>query len=214
MGVSRRSFLTLFSLAASGLVLDPLIPVVANNNIYVNKKLGVAFRSPEEWNFYDVKKMEKMYDDQIFKPDSPFINEFIEELKGQPLVSLGMYPLEEADEEQFFSPSIVLRLEPREEGGELENILTESDNYLSNIVKSYESKGNGPIIDVCGYRAIQGNYSYIFEAERMKPTPIAGRSCIIEVGEHYYSFNMYNYDPVDSDIERLFDRFVSSIMIL
>ena len=48
----------------------------------------------------------------------------------------------------------------------------------------------------------------------MVSTPIIGRSCIIEVGEHYYSFNMYNHDPESLDIDRMFDQLEESIMIL
>ena len=38
-----REFLKLASIALAGLAIDPLKAVAVNNNLYVNKKLGIIF---------------------------------------------------------------------------------------------------------------------------------------------------------------------------
>ena len=201
-------------MATAGMALNPLIPVVANNEIYVNKKLGIAFRIPKGWYFYKVQKMNEMYDSQIFKPDAPHIDEYREELRSQPLVSIGMLPPDDDKGKKQFSPSIVLRLEAKDESIEFDDILSDSNSYLESITNDFRALGNRPISDICGYRALHGKYSYLFEAKGMAPTPIIGRSCIIEAESHFYSFNMYNHNPENFGIETMFDQLESSIMIL
>ena len=213
MGVSRRSFLKMLGMATAGIALNPLIPVVANNEIYVNKKLGIAFRIPKEWYFYNVQKMDEMYDSQILKPDAPHIDEYIEELRSQPLVSIGMYPPDEEGNKRF-SPSIVLRLEPKDESIEFESILNDSNLYLESVTRNFRALESRQISDICGYRALRGKYGYLYEATGMASTPIIGRSCIIDVGAHFYSFNMYNNDPESLGIDTMFDQLESSIMVL
>jgi hypothetical protein len=155
-----------------------------------------------------------MYDSQISKPDAPHIDEYIEELRSQPLVSIGMYPPDEEEDKKRFSPSIVLRLEPKDESIEFENILNDSNSYLESLTKDFRTLESRPISYICGYRALQGKYGYLYEAKGMASTPIIGRSCIIDVGAHFYSFNMYNNDPENLGIDTMFDQLESSIMIL
>ena len=46
MGIGRREFLRLTSIALVGLATDPLKAVAVNDNVYVNKKLGILFHKP------------------------------------------------------------------------------------------------------------------------------------------------------------------------
>jgi hypothetical protein len=48
MGIGRREFLRLTSISLAGLATDPLKAVATNNNIYVNKKLGILFEKPSD----------------------------------------------------------------------------------------------------------------------------------------------------------------------
>ena len=48
MGIGRREFLRLTSIALTGLAIDPLKAVAINDNIYVNKKLGILFEKPKD----------------------------------------------------------------------------------------------------------------------------------------------------------------------
>ena len=82
--------------------------------------------------------MEEMCDSQILKPDAPNIDELIEELKSQPLVSIGMYPEDEEGINRF-SPSIVLRLESKDESIEFENIINDSDSLMNSVTKDFRA---------------------------------------------------------------------------
>lgn len=201
-------------MATAGLAISPSLAVVANNEIYVNKKLGIAFRIPGGWHFYSVQKMHEIFDAQILKPDAPLIGEYLEELKSQSLVSIGMHPPDDGKGNKQFSPSIVLRLEAKDECIEFEDILDDSNSYLESVTNGFRAIENRPVSRICGYRALKGKYGYLFEAEGMSPTPIIGRSCIIELESHFYTFNMYNSDPENQEIDAMFDQLESSIMIL
>ena len=56
MGLGRRNFVKLMSLALTGLTVDPLQAVITNKNAYVNKKMGIIFQKPTDWRFVHVKK--------------------------------------------------------------------------------------------------------------------------------------------------------------
>ena len=47
MGIGRRQFIELSSLALAGLTVDPLNAVAINDTVYVNKKLGILFHKPK-----------------------------------------------------------------------------------------------------------------------------------------------------------------------
>ncbi|SFT11063.1 hypothetical protein SAMN04487906_2959 [Zhouia amylolytica] len=65
MGIGRRQFFKLSSLALAGLAVDPLNAVAINDNVYVNKKLGILFHKPKNWGFIAVKDFGKIKSEQI-----------------------------------------------------------------------------------------------------------------------------------------------------
>ena len=65
MGVGRREFLRLTSIALAGLAFDPLKAVTINDNVYVNKKLGIMFQKPQDWGFIAIKDFGKIKSEQI-----------------------------------------------------------------------------------------------------------------------------------------------------
>ena len=69
MGIGRREFLKLTSIALAGLAVNPLQAVVTNDNVYVNRKLGILFEKPDLWNFVGVKDFGKLKHEQILGND-------------------------------------------------------------------------------------------------------------------------------------------------
>ena len=65
MGIGRRNFLRLIGLALTGLTIDPLQAVITNDDLYINKKLGILFYKPTNWGFLNTKDFGKLKDDQI-----------------------------------------------------------------------------------------------------------------------------------------------------
>ena len=217
MTTSRRTFLRLLGLASVGLVVDPKLAVIANNEVYVNSELGIAFKIPSAWHFYNVQYVRRMHNKQVLKLDASSLREILKELNERPLVTFGMHPEDDHDTNSStaiqFSPSIVLRVE-QHGGVTLDEIPYYSDRFLKNAVKDYSSIGSHQFLEISGYRSVIRKYRYLYEAAGMNPTPIIGRSCIIDAETHFYSFNMYNYDPEDSYVEECFTQLESSVAIL
>lgn len=65
MGIGRREFMRLTSIALAGLAIDPLKAVAINDNIYVNRKLGILFEKPSGWGFVSVKDFGQIKSEQI-----------------------------------------------------------------------------------------------------------------------------------------------------
>jgi len=65
MGIGRREFIKLISLGFLGIVTDPLKAVLTNDNIYINKKLGIYFVKPQYWGFIAVKDFGNLKEKQL-----------------------------------------------------------------------------------------------------------------------------------------------------
>ncbi len=65
MGIGRREFFTLTSLAVAELAVNPLQAVITTDTVYINKKLGILFHKPASWGFVNVKDFGKLKDGQI-----------------------------------------------------------------------------------------------------------------------------------------------------
>ena len=213
MKTNRRQFLKLFSLATVDLTVDPLQSVITHREIYINRSLGIAFKTPPKWHFYSAHRMKAMHDEQITQPSQLLVNELLDELKNQPLVTLGKDPEHQPYRRPKFSPSIVIRLEPLEDKTSLFELYTASNLFLDEVCKDYQNLGMR-FGEISGYQALFGQYSYLFEAQGMQSTPITGSSCMIETQSHYYSINMYNYTPEDPSIRSHFRDFLTDFIIL
>ena len=91
MGIGRREFLRLTNIALAGLVIDPLKAVAINDNVYVNKKLGILFHKPQDWGFIAIKDFGKIKNEQKIGEGLDKTAEEIWEELGDPICIATKY---------------------------------------------------------------------------------------------------------------------------
>jgi len=115
MGIGRREFLRLTSLALVGLTIDPLKAVAINDNAYVNKKLGILFYKPQNWGFISVKDFGKLKSEQIIGGGLGLTTEEIWNELGNPICIVTKYCQDKPEYKRVFSPTITLNITPKKE---------------------------------------------------------------------------------------------------
>ncbi|HZF64920.1 MAG TPA: hypothetical protein VEZ55_10555, partial [Chitinophagaceae bacterium] len=142
MGIGRREFLRLTSLALVGLTIDPLKAVAVNDNAYVNKKLGILFYKPQDWGFIAVKDFGKLKSEQIIGKGLDETSDHIWNQLGDPICVVTKYYEDKPEQKGIFSPTITLNITPRSElediGYETFEELIEMSHYgTSQILKDF-----------------------------------------------------------------------------
>ena len=93
MGIGRRQFIKLASLALAGLSVDPLSAVAINDDVYVNKKLGILFHKPKNWGFVSIKDFGRIKSEQVIGEWLEDSQEEIWEELGDPICIATKYHL-------------------------------------------------------------------------------------------------------------------------
>src|SRR5687768_16055905 len=121
MGIGRREFINLVSLALGGFAIDPLQAVVTTNNAYINKKLGILFHKPASWGFVNVKDFGRLKDEQILGNGWDELKAEVWEDLGEPICIVTKYYQNRPEHKGMFSPTITLNITPKSELEDLEH---------------------------------------------------------------------------------------------
>ncbi|MDG1333957.1 MAG: hypothetical protein P8P74_16590 [Crocinitomicaceae bacterium] len=91
MGIGRRKFLKLTSLALAGASVSPVSAVATNDNYYINKRLGVLFQKPKNWGYVALADFGELKDKQIISNVSEEDQDELYELMGGPACIITKY---------------------------------------------------------------------------------------------------------------------------
>jgi len=220
MGIGRLEFLRLTSIALAGLVLDPLKAVAVNENVYVNKKLGILFYKPQDWGFVEVKDFGKIKGEQIIGEGLDLTAEEIWEELGDPVCIATKYYQDKPENKGLFSPTITLNITPKEELADLghetfEELIEMSAHGVSLVLKDYRvTKSAVPVI-------INNTFFYQCEAEYMFEHIELDEPLLVELmvlkAEHngfYYDFNCHQSKSQKQSADKEFEEFKSTIRLI
>lgn len=220
MGLGRREFLRLMSLALAGLAVDPLKAVVTNENVYVNKRFGIMFNKPEGWSYIHVQDFGRLMEDQI-------LPEWIEEEKeevwrelGSPICIATKYPLDLPEYKGVFSPTITLQVTPKSEIEALgfhsfEEVLEKSALGTETLLKDFHVRKRHDPQMVNGSILHEFDAEYMFEhVELDGPLKVELKAIKAEHNGCYYDFNCHQSRAQNQIAEREFEEFKNSIQLV
>lgn len=220
MGIGRREFLRLTGLALAGLAVDPRRAVVTNDDVYVNKKLGIMFEKPRGWGFVAVKQFGELRDKQILGNGwEDFKDEIWEDL-GDPICIATKYHQDLPRYKGVFSPTITLNVTPKSEFAEMEiesfaELMRLSEFGASliledlRVVRRYEPYR----ISGCHFYEYDAEY-YFRHADLDGPLKTELKVLKAEHGDFYYDFNCHQSKAQNQTAHAEFTRFKETIKLV
>jgi hypothetical protein len=220
MGIGRREFLRLTSIALAGLAIDPLKAVAVNDNVYVNKKLGILFEKPNDWGFVSIADFGKMKRDQIIGVGLEESAEEIWEELGDPICVATKYYQDLPEYKGVFSPTIMLHITPKqvmEEIGckDFEESLELSEVGTAMILKDFMVVKRYDPIWLSGCKFYEHDAEYLFEhVDINEPLKVELKVLKAEHNGFYYDFNCHQSKAQNQIADREFERFKSTIRLI
>ena len=220
MGIGRAEFLKLASLAFVGLAIDPLEAVAINENIYINKKLGILFHKPQNWGFVAIKDFGKIKSEQIIGEGLQDPTEEIWEELGDPICIATKYYQDRPEYKGVFSPTITLNITPKDDlkdtGFEtFEEIMEMSAFGTSLILKDFQiiKKYEPYLINNCKF--YEYDAEYLFEhIEISEPLKVELKVLKTEHNDFYYDFNCHQSKTQKQFADEEFEEFKKSIKLI
>ncbi|MEJ7739620.1 MAG: hypothetical protein WKF97_19520 [Chitinophagaceae bacterium] len=220
MGIGRREFLRLTSLAIGGVAVDPLQAVVTTNNVYINKKIGILFHKPSPWGFINVKDFGKLKDSQILGNGWNEIKEEVWEDLGDPVCIATKYYQDRPEYKGLFSPTITLNITPKSELEDLgyesfEELMEMSAYGTSQLLEEFKIIKSYDPYFICGCKFYEYDAEYLFQhIEIDKPLKVELKVLKAEHNGFYYDFNCHQSSAQNQIAHNEFEMFKKSIKLI
>ncbi len=220
MGIGRRAFLKYASLAVAGLAVDPLQAVVTNENVYLNRKMGILFEKPPAWGFIKVKDFGKLKSEQIIgKGWTDSVEETWEEI-GDPLCIATKYYEQLPEHKGILSPTITLNVSHKSEYEgfgtmTLEEIIDVSAYGTSLLLKDFKILKRYDLQMISGCKFYEFDAEYMFEhIDIPEPLKVELKVLKAEHNDFFYDFNCHQSSAQNQTAEKEFLAFKQSIKLI
>lgn len=220
MGIGRREFLRLTSLALVGLTVDPLKAVAVNDNAYVNRKLGILFYKPQNWGFIAVKDFGKLKNEQIIGEGLDLATDEIWSDLGDPICIATKYYQDKPEYKGVFSPTMTLNITPKEELKDLgyetfEDLIGMSAYGVSKILKDFQVTKRYDPFSISNCKFYEYDAEYLFEHIEIKePLKVELKVLKAEHNGFYYDFNCHQSKTQNQYADKEFEEFKKTIKLI
>ncbi|GEM_PF-707940 len=220
MGIGRREFLKLSGIALAGLNTNSIQAVVTNEDVYVNKKLGIMFYKPNNWGFVSVKDFGELKDKQILANRSEEIKNEIWNDLGEPICIITKYYKESPENKGVFSPTITLNITPKKELESLgydsfEELIALSELGTSLILKDFTVVKSYAPYQISGTTFYEYDAYYMFEHyEISEPLKVELKVLKAEHNDFYYDFNFHQSFAQNQIATSEFEEFKKTIKLI
>lgn len=214
MGIGRREFLRYAGLAVSGALIDPKQMLFLNGDYYVNKQLGLGFQKPGEWEFEALTGFPDFEKGQILMNMSKDeTQEVVKDHLETLVAAICKYP----SSKNKFGPCITIfrNTEDFHLYNEKPDIIAR--HYISDMerhLRRYTCFEKPERIIISNFTAIRFKSKFVFEHEKLNPTPTDDECFLIEHKDALYSIHLYD-SPYNNDVApKEFKRFISSLHLV
>lgn len=220
MGIGRREFLRLTSVALGGLAINPMQAVVTTTDFYINKKLGILFYKPSSWGFISVKDFGKLKDAQILGNGWDESKDEVWQELGEPICIITKYYQDEPRYKGVFSPTITVNITPKEELEDIgiqsfEELIGMSEYGASLFLKDLTIITRYDPYYISGCKFYESDAEYIFEhLEIENPLKVELKVLQAEHNGFYYDFNCHQSSAQNQSASFEFEAFKKSIKLI
>ena len=209
-----RAILKFTKLAIGGTLVKPSEMFLLKGDYYVNRKLGLAFKKPKEWEFEALTGFPDFERGQIFQNlEKEQQKEYLEYHLETLVVVISKY----SSEELRFSPGITIHRNSEEYQTYSEKIVEMIHDYISasqTTLKDYTCYETPEEIRLLNCKAIRFKSRYVFEHEKTKPTLIDDEFIGIEHRDSFYSIHLCDSPYVGEVAQNEFRMFLSSLHLI
>ncbi len=220
MGIGKREFLKLTTLALTGVVVNPLQAVVTSVDVYINKKLGILFYKPPSWEFVNVKDFGRLKNEQILGNGWDESKDEVWAKLGEPICIATKHHQDGPEYKGVFSPTITLNITPVKElehlGHESFEELIETSEYAVNqLLNGFTVVRRHDPYYISGCKFYEFDAEYLFEhIELDKPLKVELKVLKAEHNDFYYDFNCHQSLAQNQTAYREFEEFKKSIKLI
>ena len=217
MGIGRRDFLKYLAMTTSTIAFDAGSAVQVYGDLYLNRKLGIAFRCPAGWHFADVKEMGDVRDGQILAPESELLDFNVNE-EPLPILTVTRDPLGSSSKLDHFTPGVTINLENLTESECNEFPMVDYSKFDVELCQQMFEKfellfaPSGLTVSKC--KSAEFTSSFLYKHKNIVPTLVRMRSVIVNHHPSYYTIRMFDSPFVGGNAEFNYDEFLSSFRLV
>ena len=212
MGMGRREFLGLFASALAATTRA----VALSDDLYVNRRLGLAFRKPAGWHFGDVKDMGEMAAGQVFNfgAEAQAFWRSLLTTADLPIVTVSKEPL--GAKCDHFTPGITVFLDDFLDA--LDGPFTDQAKndvfYCSQMLPEFRLLSPPQELEVSGCRAADYLIRFLFQHEQLaQPVPVNMRTINIYQRPTSYNIRLYDAPYLGKDYVHDYSDFIASLRL-
>lgn len=219
MGLGRREFLKLVSLALVGTTMDPLESFKIHDDYYINKKLGLLFEKPADWGYISVADFGKLKEKQVLGNDTIDKEELWETL-GEPACMITKYWIDTPENKGVFSPTIQVWVNHKSEFDDIphssfEEFVELSGEGTSYFLDDFTILEKKPMYMQFGQPFYERISTYSFNhVDLSSPVTVVLNLLAIEHNNFYYFINFHECPEQNQLATEEFDKFKKSIRMV
>lgn len=196
---SRRSFLQRFAGSATLAAATPLSAVAVSGDLYVNHRVGLAFRKPAGWRYEHLQTFADIRNEYEYATTDAATLELL--TRGPlPIVVTSQVSVLRA-----LGSSITVYVEesPLEPGETLRSVAPQLIEGVRGFVKDFRLLREPVLTAVAGREALEYLFSFLYEDRLGNRGPARHRTLAIRGASLLYTFNMLDLpaDRIDSQAE-------------
>lgn len=194
--------------AAAAIAASRFQSVLVDADLYINQRLGIAFRKPANWYYASIKQFKKIRDEYSVAAHSEVLNEEMRDWV-LPILTITQYPVNER-----IGSSIVVYVEKNEleEDESLFSIMPSLQDYQASMFKGYSSVGNYRAGLVSGCESVEYTSEFIYERAARESFWVRNRSLCSVKGMLVYTMQMMDMPEQGINAQEEFDHFERSIV--
>jgi hypothetical protein len=206
---SRRGFLRRFAGTATMAAATPLSAVVVSGDLYVNHRIGLAFRKPPRWSYENLRTFADIRNEYEYAtPDSALAAEL---RQGQ----LPVVVVSQASILRALASSVTVYVEenPLQPGETPAAAASDLIRGIGTFVKDLRLLGDPVVGRVADRDALEFRFSFFYEDRLGNRGPVRNRTLVVLNSPLLFTFNMLDIpaDRIDSQLE--FDALRDSITL-
>ena len=216
MNLGRRQFLKFVASAIAGSQVDSLSGIYKSPTLFVDEKLGFAFKIPQGWYLEAFRDdfNELLGGQKLAEPYSDD-KEILEDLGQGLMATLSKYPLEEVHVQRF-SPSITFFKDTDDCLNEYEDLLNLSSDAISGfseVLTDYECTQLPEYLDRSDCIMVRSKSKFLFEHDDLEPSLIDDETFVIHYQKCIYTIHLYDSPYIGDTSQSEFELFKKSLHI-